>query len=115
MNRRIMVAIAMTAVPFAFAIIRALRTGADLRYLWLAVASFLGVTLVMVMTKARKRSRAEILSLAIIAFIVGAALTAIVAKLLGASAISGVALVALSFAIFIAAGEALYILARGRK
>lgn len=113
MIRRV-VALLVTAVPFGFAIIRAFRTGSDLRYLWMAVASFVAVTLVMVMTKAKSRSRAEVLSVSIIASIVGAAVTAIVAKLLGATAVSGVALVALSFAVLTAVGEALYILARGR-
>ena len=114
MNRRV-VAILIMAVPFVFALIRAFRTGADLRYFWMAVASFVAVTLVMVLTKARTRSRVEVLSLSIIAFIVSAAATALVAKMLGSRAVSGVALVALSFALFSAGGEALYILSRGHR
>lgn len=47
----------LVAVPFAFALIRASRTGYDLRYLWVALASLLGATMVMAVGKAYSRGR----------------------------------------------------------
>ena len=43
------------AIPFAFAIIRALRTGHDLRYLWVALASLFGATVALIVGRAFAR------------------------------------------------------------
>ena len=41
------ISILFAAVPVAFAAVRAVRTGYDFRYLWVALASLLGASMVM--------------------------------------------------------------------
>jgi hypothetical protein len=48
-------AMLIAAFPFAFALIRALRTGYDFRYLWVVLASLLGAMAVMTVGKAHIR------------------------------------------------------------
>jgi hypothetical protein len=57
-------AIGLGAVPFAFALIRAYRQGNDFRYLWLAIATFLGATIVMRFGQALRRQPGGIVALA---------------------------------------------------
>src|SRR5262245_61948749 len=47
--------IQFAAVPFAFAVVRAVRTCNDFRYLWVALASLLSALVIMVFGKADRR------------------------------------------------------------
>src|SRR4029453_2979315 len=49
------VSILFAAVPFAFAVVRAIRTGDDFRYLWVALASLMSALVVMVVAKTDRR------------------------------------------------------------
>jgi hypothetical protein len=46
-NTKLAVGLVMAAVPFAFGLVRYANTGDDVRYVWMALASSLGVGLVV--------------------------------------------------------------------
>lgn len=102
--------IAFAAAPVAFALIRALATGSDLRFVWLALASFVGVALVMRVGQARRRRAGAIVALAAIAFAVAASLAAATAWLLGARSATSVWFVSAGFAFCWAVSHALHML-----
>ena len=102
------------AVPFLFALIRALRTGYDLRFLWMAFASFLGAAVVMAVGKTRSRKPKGILALSALVLIVATLLAGAVAFLLGAKSVAGAGIVALAFGLCWAATYALDALSRPR-
>ncbi len=85
--------IALAALPFAFGAIRALKTGTDVRYLWVAVAAGLGaLTVAQIAGRWRPAARALLAFLASGATGIGAAL------LLGTTLGPGILVVAASFA-----------------
>lgn len=106
--------ICVAAIPFAFGLLRLLSTGTDHRYLWLALASFLGATTVMVIGKPGGRPTTTILALAGAAAIIATLLAMSAALLLGTRAGAGAWIVALGFGVCSAAGAALAALSRPR-
>lgn len=109
-----LVSFVFAAIPFAFAIVRARQTGSDLRYVWVAIGSFAGAAAVMRIGKARQRSPATVLALAVVALVVAAVLAGLVAFAVGASSLVSVGVVALGFGGCHAASLALYSLSRPR-
>lgn len=85
------------AAPFVVALVRAVRTGYDLRYLWMALASLLGATVVLAVGKARYRKPNMVLALAIVGFVIATLLAGLIALLLGAKAAPGILAVAFAF------------------
>jgi hypothetical protein len=79
------------AVPFAFALVRAVRTGHDLRYLWVALAALLGATIAMAMRKAHRTRTLQ--GLGLTAFVIGTLLATAMALFLGTQFGPGVVLV----------------------
>ena len=106
-----LLSILFAAIPFAFAIVRALQTGSDLRYIWVALGSFAGAAAVMAIGKARQRSPAAVLALAVVALIVATVLAGMVAFAVGASSLVSVAVVALGFGGCHAASLTLHLIA----
>ena len=103
--------IAFAAVPFAFAMVRAIRTGHDLRYVCVALGSLLGAAAVWAAGKRSSRTLSVAVSLSALAF-VGATLSGImVAMLLGTRLGAGLLIVASSFGLCCAAGGLLHALA----
>ena len=84
----------LAAVPFAFALIRLLTTGDDMRYLWMAIASTLCAAGVMVRPGSTAVLRGVHAGVATIAAAAGAALVGVA---LGARAGPGIAMVSVSF------------------
>ena len=105
--------ILLGAVPFAFALVRAVRTGDDLRYLWVAFAALLGTTMAMAMRKAL-RTRTS-LGLGLTAFVLATLLATAVALFLGTQFGLGVLLVGSGFGGCLAASCVLYALAHPRN
>ncbi|HET9830203.1 MAG TPA: hypothetical protein VFP91_00780 [Vicinamibacterales bacterium] len=100
--------------PFAFAIIRALRTGDDFRYLWVALASLLSAVIVIAVGNAKPRSnRAAARSVAI--FIVATVVAVFAASLVGARVGPGSVIVGSAFGFCYAVSCGLYVLASGRQ
>ena len=102
----------LAAVPFAFALIRRIETGADTRYLWVAFASALGAVVVLALPGPR-----TILSPARAgaATLVATACAALVAIMLGTRAGPGIAIVALAFGLCSALGTWLVIRSRAGR
>lgn len=96
--------IAFAAVPFVFALIRAVQTGSDLRYLWVALASQLGATMVMVVGRASSRGLAVRIALSAAAFVMATLSAVLAAVLLGTRVGPGILVVASAFGFCAAAG-----------
>ena len=95
------VSVAFAALPFAFGAIRAVKTGSDVRYLWVALAAAIGALVVERMAPARHSAGA--LSLATLAFCASGAAGTGAAMLLGTKLGPGILVVAASFAACFAA------------
>ena len=106
--------ILFAVTPFAFALIRAFSTGYDLRYLWVALASFLGAAVVMSVGKSRSGKSKGLLALSAMVLVVATLLAGLAAFLLGAKSVVGAGTVALAFGLCCAASSALYALSRPR-
>ena len=85
------------ALPFAFGAIRAVKTGEDVRYLWVALAAAAGAFAMAKMTHALRPSVSTPV-LAIPAFLASAAVGVAAAMLLGTKPGPGILVVAGSFA-----------------
>jgi hypothetical protein len=101
-------------IPFAFGLIRAVSTGYDLRYLWLAFASSLGAAGVIAVGKSRGRKPIGMLALSALVLVIATLLAGIAAFLLGAKSVAAAGIVAFAFGFCWAASYALYVLSRPR-
>lgn len=97
-------AILFALVPVSFALIRALRTGSDLRAVWMAGAAFSIAAFVTARLRGREATPAFGLTLFVLCTLGAAA----VAMLLGAKAAFGVWAVAIAFGFCVAAAVVLY-------
>ena len=104
--------ILFAATPFAFAIIRAIRTGDDFRYLWIALASLLSVFIVSVVGNADRPRRTEAVVRSTWVFVIATFLAVFVGWLLGARVGPGSVVVGSAFGFCYAASCGLYVLAR---
>ena len=102
----------LAVVPFAFASIRLLATGVDMRYLWMAVVSTLCAAAVLVRPGPPAVPGRARTGLATIAAAVCAAVAAI---MLGATARSGIAIVAVAFGLCSALGTGLVVRSRAQE
>ena len=106
--------ILFAGVPFAFALIRFGQTGYDVRYLWVALASLLGATMVMVVGKACSRGLTVRVALSAGAFVIATLFAVLVAVLLGTTVGPGILVVASAFGFCSAGSCVLHVLARPR-
>lgn len=107
-------AVVFAAIPFAFGMIRAITTGADVRYVWVALASMCGG---MMATAVARGHRGE-LSLPVLlagVFVTSAVLAVFAALLLGTRLGPGILVVAASFASCFAASSLSSMLARRNR
>jgi hypothetical protein len=107
-------AILFATAPFAFGIIRFLRTGRDLRILWLAFASLIGAFAVRMIAKERSPKSTSAFLFSGLTFVVSALLGGLTGYLLGATAGAGVWGVAIVLAISWAASYFFYTLSSPR-
>ena len=95
-----------------FGLIRAISTGTDVRYLWLAGAALVGSAAVMVLKPDRAEPVRVSVGRALSAVAAGAACAAAASLLQGATAGPGVAIVAIGFGFCTGAGAVLAFLSR---
>ncbi len=100
------------AIPFAFAFVRAVRTG-DLRYVWVAFAALLGAAIAMAMRKALRMR--TLVGLALTAVVPATVLATAMALLLGTQFGPGVLVVGSGFGVCLAASCVLQALAHPRN
>jgi hypothetical protein len=99
------------ALPVAFGLIRAISTGTDVRYLWLAGAALAGSALVMALTPRPSSLRlTAVRTLAAVA--AGTACATATALLMGTKAGLGLAVLAVSFGLCTGVGVTLASVAR---
>ena len=94
----------LAAVPFGFATLRAIGTGTDLRYVWVALAAAVAAVAVFVYRGRSARPAAARFIVALFASTVSASATGF---MLGAESVPAVLFVAFGFAICEAGGLAL--------
>lgn len=105
-------AVVFAATPLAFGLIRFVRTGSDLRYLWIALASLAGAAAV---STARRRPRGQLVpavAQSAAAFLFATLLAVALGLLLGTSLNPGLLVVAGSFGLCYAASSLCYALGR---
>ena len=103
----LLVAVLLAVVPVAFGSVRAIETGDDFRYLWLAAAAILGSLAVMVPAYRGPGPASVSVGRAVSASATGAACAAATAFILGATAGPGVAIVAVGFGLCTGTGMVL--------
>jgi hypothetical protein len=108
----LLAAVLFAAVPVIFGLIRAVSTGNDVRYLWLAGAAILGSMAAMWITRGPADPTHLPLRRAVGAVAAGAVSAAAAAVLLGAKAGPGVAIVAVAFGLCTGASALFATLAR---
>jgi drug/metabolite transporter (DMT)-like permease len=105
-------AVVLALAPFGVAVLRVVRTGNDVRYLWVALAAFAGAVGVALIGRARARTGQVVVQQAVVAFLVATLLSVRVARLLGARSWPAIFAVSIVFALFFTASTTLYALSR---
>ena len=113
-RRLVALAGCFAAAPFAFALIRFIQTGSDLRYFWVACASLLGAVVVRAFRTDSSRRPQAVLARSAGAFVAATLLAVSTATLLGTRVGPGILVVASAFGFCCAAGALLWVLARHR-
>jgi len=108
----LLAAMMFAAVPVAFGAIRAITTGDDVRYLWMAGAAMIGSLAVVPWTSVVAPPAAVRLVRGMLAIACGTACAAVTAVVQGARSVPSVAIVALSFGLCTGASAACMMLAR---
>ena len=104
--------VVVTAVPFGFALIRAVRTGHDLRYLWVAFAALCGAAGVMMIAWPYRGGPNSSLVVSTVVFVTATLCAVLAASLLGTRLGLGILIVGAAFGFCIAIGCLLHLLAR---
>ena len=105
-------ALACAAVPFAFALIRAVQTGNDFRYFWVALGGLCGAAATMAVARRYDRTSNAAVALPVAVFATASVLAVLAALLIGTSLGPGVLVVGAAFGFCFAAGCLLLQLAR---
>lgn len=95
------------AVPFAFALLAAWLPRHDTRFLWLAIAGFVGMMLVRQVAPNRGRGIGGALGMAAIVLVVALLLAAIIIRMMMSRLSAGSLFVALAFSLCFALSHAL--------
>ena len=111
----LLVAVLLAAVPVLFGFVRAINTGDDFRYLWLAASAIVGSLAVMVPGYRAPGPARVSLGRAVGAIAAGAGCAAATAIFLGATAGPGVAIVAGAFGLCTGTSMVLGTVARRRR
>jgi hypothetical protein len=106
---------AFAAVPFAFGLIRAVETGDDVRYLWVALAALGGALVVVATGKALGWSSERVVALFGGVFVAATLCAMMAASALGVRVGPGMLIVGAAFAFCFAASGSLHVAARHRR
>jgi hypothetical protein len=112
----LVIAAVLAAVPGVFGLVRAVSTGDDFRYLWLAAAAMIGSTVAVRVFGYRAPGAARVTPGRVVAAVAtGAGCAAATAIFMGATAGPGVAIVAVAFGLCTGVSAVLTSLARWRR
>jgi hypothetical protein len=106
--------IALAALPLAFGLVRAVSTGNDLRYVWVALASLLGAAAIMAVARTSRGGPLVAVAMSAAVFVTSTCLAMLAALLLGTRMGAGMLVVASSCGLCCAASCLLYKLAGSR-
>jgi hypothetical protein len=106
---------AAAALPFAFGIVRAITTGNDFRYIWVALAASVGAAVVRGKETASRRSLRSALAITAAVFVISTCAAGLAAWLLGTAIGPGMLVVVSAFGCCFAIGVCLDALARPRS
>jgi hypothetical protein len=101
----------LAAIPFAFGVIRAIETGTDVRYLWVALAAMGGGMIVTAVARGVRRPLG-VAALVVAVFVMSAVCAVLAALLLGTRLGPGILVVAAGFAACFAAASLASVLVR---
>ena len=114
-SRRLFVlSIFFATLPFAFGLVRAVRTGYDLRYFWVALASLLGAVATIAVGRVHIRRPIAVVTLVAAVFVIATLLAVLAATLIGTIFGMGIIVVASAFGFCFAVAGLLHLLARRR-
>jgi hypothetical protein len=102
-------AVVFAAGPFVAALLRVIQTGYDWRYVWVALPGFAGAVATMWIGKAPSQTKTVAARLAVVGFLVSTLLAVLMARLLGARANVGIALVGIVYGVFFTSSMVLYV------
>jgi len=111
----VLAAVLLASLPVIFGLIRAISTGDDVRYLWLAASAMLGSLAVMALGYDASGPARVSPGRAVGAIAAGAASAAATSIVLGGKAGLGVAIVALAFGLCTGTSAVLGTIARHRR
>ncbi len=98
-----LLSIAFAALPLAFGLVRAVSTGNDLRYVWVALASLLGAAAIMAVARSSRGGPLVAVAMSAAVFVTSTFLAMLAALLLGTRMALGMLVVAASFGLCCAA------------
>ena len=113
-QRLFALSIVVAAVPFAFAMVRAFRTGYDIRYFWVALGSLLGAIATIVVGGGPKKTPIAIVALVAGVFVIATLLAVLTASLIGTTLGLGIIVVGCGFGFCFAVAGLLYVLGKSR-
>ena len=106
--------IIFAAVPFVFALVRAVRTGSDLRYFWLASASLIGAVVITAVGRSHAANTRSTGLLSLGVFVVATLFAVVAALLIGTRMGAGVLVVGSGFGFCFALANLFQMSARSR-
>ena len=106
------VGILMVAAPFAFGLLRGYKTGNDWRYLWVAIAAFIGSSVAIAIGRARSKASAVTIGVAVIALVVATLSAVLAAKFLTNTQSAAAWMVSLFFGFCTSVGTVLYFVSK---
>jgi len=110
----LLLALVSQSIPFAFGLIRAVTTGTDFRYLWMAVMSCFSAIAVMTMFEGGGSGPGARTVRLVLAAVMSTAVAAATGVMLGATSGVGIAIVSLAFGLCNGVGWTLTVRSRPR-
>jgi hypothetical protein len=107
-----MAAVGSAAVPFVFALIRAIETRRDFRYFWVALGALCGAAAILLLARPSPVTLSRAITRAASMFVLATLFAVVAALLLGTRLGPGIIIVAMSFGACVALGGFLRLLAR---
>jgi hypothetical protein len=104
--------LAVAAIPFAFALIRAVATGRDVRYLWVALAAACGTAAIMRAARRYGSSPGAAAAISLGVFVTSTLAAVLAALLLGTRLGPGILVVGSAFGFCFAVACLLHVLSR---
>jgi hypothetical protein len=109
----LVVGILLVAAPFAFGLLRAINTGTDWRYLWVALGAFIGSAVIIAIGRARSTASVTIGN-AFSALLVSTLAAVLAAKYIGNTRSTATWIVSFAFAFCTTIGTVFYLISKPR-